>query len=97
VRSGKLLLAPCIPVDWPSFEIFFKHASARYEILVENPHRVSRGVAHVELDGKRLPTGETHLVLADDGCTHRVRVILEKPDAMQGRPDVPESTTGRWN
>jgi cyclic beta-1,2-glucan synthetase len=76
VRAGKLLLTPCIPADWPSFEIFFRHASARYEILVENPHGVSRGVAHVELDGKKLPTGETHIVLADDGRTHGVRVIL---------------------
>jgi cyclic beta-1,2-glucan synthetase len=97
VRAGKLLLAPCIPADWRSFEIVFRHASARYEILVENPHRVSRGVAHVELDGERLPMGETQIVLADDGRTHGVRVILGGPDAMQGRPDVPESTAGRLN
>jgi cyclic beta-1,2-glucan synthetase len=76
VRAGKLSLTPCIPADWPSFEIVFRHASARYEILVENPNRVSRGVAHVELDGKELPAGETHIVLVDDGCTHEVRVML---------------------
>ena len=76
VRAGKLSLTPCIPADWPSFEIVFRHASARYEILVENPNRVSRGVAHVELDGKKLPAGETHVVLVDDGCTHEVRVML---------------------
>ena len=58
---------------------------------------VSRGIAHVELDGKRLAPGETYIVLADDGRTHRVRVRLGEPDAMQGRPDVPESTTGRLN
>jgi cyclic beta-1,2-glucan synthetase len=76
VRAGKLSLTPCIPADWPGFEVIFRHASARYEILVENPHRVSRGVAHVELDGKKLPAGETHIVLVDDGCTHEVRVTL---------------------
>ena len=48
-------------------------------------------------DGKRLATGETHSVLADDGRTHSVRVILGEPDAMQGRPDVLESTTGHLN
>jgi cyclic beta-1,2-glucan synthetase len=79
VRAGKLLLTPCIPADWPRFEIVFRHASARYEILVENPHRVSRGVSHVELDGKKLPVGESHIVLADDGRTHGVRVILGEP------------------
>jgi cyclic beta-1,2-glucan synthetase len=76
IRAGKLLLTPCIPADWPSFEIFFRHASARYEILVENPHGVSRGVAYIELDGQKLPTGEAHIVLADDGRTHGVRVML---------------------
>jgi cyclic beta-1,2-glucan synthetase len=79
VRAGKLLLAPCIPTDWPQFAIVFRHASARYEILIENPHGVSSGVAQVELDGKRLPTGETQIVLADDGRTHQVRVILGEP------------------
>ena len=79
VRAGKLLLTPCIPADWPRFEIAFRHGSARYEILVENPHRVSRGVAHLELDGKKLPPGEAHIVLADDGRTHQVRVVLGEP------------------
>ena len=79
VRAGKLQLTPCIPSDWPRFEIVFRHASARYEILVENPHRVSRGVALVELDGKKLPTGESQIVLADDGRTHAIRVILGEP------------------
>jgi cyclic beta-1,2-glucan synthetase len=76
VHAGKLTVAPCIPADWPRFEIVYKHASARYRILVENPDRVSRGVASLEVDGKTLPSGETHIVLSDDGCTHEVRVVL---------------------
>lgn len=94
VRAGKLVLIPCIPADWPHFEIFFRHGSARYEILVENPHRVSRGVARAELDGQELPAGETHVVLADDGCTHRIRVVLGYPNghshdigSQSGDPD----------
>jgi cyclic beta-1,2-glucan synthetase len=79
VRAGKLFLTPCIPADWPGFEIVFRHASARYHILVENPIRVSRGVAYIELDGKRLQPGETHIVLADDDRTHDVRVVLGEP------------------
>jgi cyclic beta-1,2-glucan synthetase len=79
VRAGKLTVSPCIPADWPRFEIVFKHASARYRILVENPDRVSRGVAFLEVDGKTLPSGETHIVLSDDGRTHEVRVVLGEP------------------
>jgi hypothetical protein len=30
----------------------------------------------MELDGVRLPTGQTHVPLADDGLTHELRVTL---------------------
>jgi cyclic beta-1,2-glucan synthetase len=79
VRAGTLLMTPCIPADWPGFEIVFRHASARYEILIENPDRVGAGVAQVQLDGIQLPPGQVHVVLADDGRTHRVRVVLGGP------------------
>jgi cyclic beta-1,2-glucan synthetase len=71
-----LLLAPCIPKDWPRFEIVFKYRSARYEIVVENPHGVSRGVARAALDGNTLPDGQARVPLMDDGGTHKVSVIL---------------------
>jgi len=48
----------------------------RYEIVVENPCRVSRGVIYAELDGKALPDSPTRIPLMDDGETHKVRVIL---------------------
>ncbi len=76
VQGAFLLLAPCIPKAWPRFEIAFKYRSARYQIAVENPHGVSRGVAYVELDGTALPQGATRLALVDDGEAHKVRLIL---------------------
>jgi len=76
-RAGKfLLLDPCIPTAWPGFEIVVKHGSARYEIAVENPRGVNRGVAYAELDGKTLPEGPVRIPLADDGATHKVSVRL---------------------
>jgi len=71
-----LLLAPCIPREWPRFEIVYQYHSARYEIAVENPHGVNRGVAKAELDGKTLPDGLTRVPLVDDGQVHKVRVVL---------------------
>jgi cyclic beta-1,2-glucan synthetase len=85
VRAGKLLLTPNVPADWPGFEIFFRHASARYEIRVENPHRVGRGIARIELDDMELPISE--IELADDGRTHRIRVTLGKPSGLSA-PEV---------
>jgi cyclic beta-1,2-glucan synthetase len=76
-RQGPfLLLSPCIPKEWPRFEIVFKYHSAHYEIAVENPHGVSRGIASAELDGKTLPDGPTRIPLVDDGLAHKVCVIL---------------------
>ncbi len=54
VQGASLLLDPCIPRAWPGFEIAFRHRSARYEIAVENPHGVCRGLVSLTLDGKML-------------------------------------------
>ena len=50
-----LVIEPCIPRAWPRYEIDFAYHSSRYEIEVENPHGVSRGVVSAELDGRVLP------------------------------------------
>ncbi len=71
-----LLLDPCIPRAWPGFEIAFGYRSARYEISVENPQGVSRGVASAALDGNALPEGAARVPLVDDGAVHKVRVLL---------------------
>ena len=76
VRGELLHLDPCIPRGWPRFEIAFRYRSARYEITVENPRGVSRGVSSVEVDGALLASGGGPLRLADDGATHSVRVVL---------------------
>jgi cyclic beta-1,2-glucan synthetase len=76
LRGKFLLIDPCIPKAWPQFEIVFRHHSARYEITVENPRGVNRGVSYAELDGKALPQGATRIPLVDDGQTHTVSVIL---------------------
>jgi cyclic beta-1,2-glucan synthetase len=76
LRGETLLLDPCIPSSWRGYEITFRYRSTRYEISVENPRRVSRGVTHLELDGEALPETSRHIPLIDNGVTHRVRVVL---------------------
>ena len=75
-QGDHLLLTPCIPREWPRFEITFRHASARYEIAVENPQGVSQGVVSTMLDGAPLPDGVTRIPLQDDGAAHRVQIVL---------------------
>jgi cyclic beta-1,2-glucan synthetase len=75
VRGGRLVVDPCIPRAWPGFELTFRYRSARYDLVVENPQGVSRGVASVEIDGALL-TGDLSIGLADDRAAHRVRIVL---------------------
>jgi len=78
LRGATLLIDPCIPKVWRHFEIVFHYRSARYDIAVENPHGISRGVTRVELDGKLLQGNPVMIPLSDDGATHRVRVTLDE-------------------
>jgi cyclic beta-1,2-glucan synthetase len=76
LRGEVLELNPCIPKDWPQFEVTLRYHSARYEILVENPNGVSQGVASAEIDGIMVPTRPFRLLLLDDGVTHHALVRL---------------------
>ncbi|MEO8443377.1 MAG: glucoamylase family protein [Gammaproteobacteria bacterium] len=81
LQGNRLRLSPCIPGQWPRFEIAFRYHATRYEILVENPAGVSRGVAYAELDDQPLPRGTSEIALVDDGTTHRLRMVLGSPPA----------------
>jgi cyclic beta-1,2-glucan synthetase len=74
LRRGALRIDPCIPRDWPHFEVRYKAPHAEYRIVVENPGRVNRGVQRLEVDGVECPGQEVTLV--DDDAVHTVRVVL---------------------
>jgi cyclic beta-1,2-glucan synthetase len=76
LRGAELVIEPCVPRAWRGFEIAFRYRSARYQIAVENPRGVGRGVTRLELDGQALAEERARIPLADDGATHRVRVVL---------------------
>jgi cyclic beta-1,2-glucan synthetase len=81
VQGNTLAIDPCLPKAWPGYEIVFRHRGTgntitRYEITVENPRRVSRGVVGAELDGVQIAKGVARIPLVDDGQIHRVRVEL---------------------
>lgn len=74
-RDGKsLVVDPCIPAGWPGYRLHYRHGSTEYEIQVENPNRVSRGVKEVHLDGQVLADGK--IPLSTDGRKHLVKVVL---------------------
>jgi len=76
LRGTTLVIDPCIPKSWPGFTIVFRYRTARYEIAVDNPNGVNRGVSRIVVDGETLPAPTTPINLSDDGATHHVQVTL---------------------
>jgi cyclic beta-1,2-glucan synthetase len=76
IEGGVLRLDPCIPSSWPRFEVTLRHGAARYDILVENPRSVQRGIAAAELDGATVIARPLSIPLKDDGGVHRLQVHL---------------------
>jgi cyclic beta-1,2-glucan synthetase len=96
LRGQRLVVDPCIPPGWRGYEINYRHGSSRYEIKVENPHGVSRGIASVEVDGELQPSDD--IPLKDDGARHTVRIVLgaratPAPDESRGAETAQASTS----
>jgi cyclic beta-1,2-glucan synthetase len=75
VRGATLSIDPCIPRSWPGYSINFRFRSSGYQIKVENPSGVSRGISTIHLDGKAIDD-RANIPLADDGKAHQVLVVL---------------------
>jgi len=76
VQGNELLLTPCVPRHWSHAEVNLRHRSARYEIRIENPAGVTRGILSATLDDEPLSERPPRITLADDGAVHRVRLVL---------------------
>jgi cyclic beta-1,2-glucan synthetase len=76
LRGSTLSIEPCIPRSWPGYRIDYRRGSTRYEIAVDNPDGVNRGVVSVELDGVMIGGPQAALPLVDDGGNHSVNVVM---------------------
>jgi len=69
-----LLIDPCIPSEWNGFKIARQFRGALYNIEVQNPQHVERGVKHIEVDGKTI-YGTTLPIIAE-GTSVQVTAVL---------------------
>lgn len=69
-----LHIDPCIPKEWDGFTVIRHFREAIYEISVENPNHVSKGIKEIRLNGKLLK-GNLVPVLTE-GTSNVVTVIL---------------------
>ena len=65
-----LAIDPCIPSGWKEFSVKRLFRGAEYDILVQNPRGVCRGVTSVTLDGQ--PIEGNRLPLCNGGLHHVV-------------------------
>ena len=76
VEGGVLRLDPCIPKSWSHFEIKVRQSGAHYDILVENPSGVQRGIASATLDGVAVAMPPLVIPLIRDGRLRRLSVVM---------------------
>ena len=92
IRGATLLLDPCIPRNWPGFQVTLRYRRSRYEIAVENPRGVSRGLVSLQLDGAALPAQQGRVPLVDDGMHApgaRRPWLIDTPPRMAKAGDTP--------
>lgn len=75
VRTGfeGLTVDPCIPTNWPGFEVTRQWRGATYNIKVENPSSVSKGVKSITVNGKVI---EGVIPVLEAGSVNDVVVVL---------------------
>jgi N,N'-diacetylchitobiose phosphorylase len=68
-----LVIDPCIPADWPGFEIVRRWRGATFHITVQNPQGVQRGVQSMTLDGE---PATSPIPPQEPGSVHRILVTM---------------------
>ncbi|MBP3637985.1 MAG: N,N'-diacetylchitobiose phosphorylase [Clostridia bacterium] len=66
-----LTVDPCIPTEWDGFDALRTWRGATYDIHVENPDHVQKGVKTLEVDGAAVRS----IPVFSEG-THHVRVVM---------------------
>jgi cyclic beta-1,2-glucan synthetase len=84
--NGDLLIDPCLPKAWRTFEATIHGPAGSLEVRVEDPDGIGRGVVEAVVDGTVI----TRPVVAfpTDGTVRHVRVRLgsSRPASKAGAP-----------
>ncbi|MBT2746494.1 MULTISPECIES: glucoamylase family protein [unclassified Lysobacter] len=73
-REGdRMRIAPCIPADWPEYQLHYRFGDTRYQIRVrQSPTEGGQGGGRLSLD--EVAQDGLSFALIDDGNLHRVEV-----------------------
>ncbi|MBD9373066.1 glycosyl transferase [Rhizobium sp. ARZ01] len=72
-RCGQQLsIEPCIPIDWPGYEVDYRYGTATYRIDVKRSSQSGRRLLSV--DGIQID--DEKVLLVDDGRIHAVKLVV---------------------
>jgi len=78
-REGTILqITPCIPPDWPGFNLVYRYGQSSYRVVVTQSAMVPGGAIGRSLrhNGEAIATGQ--ITLVDDGAEHRIELHLAR-------------------
>ncbi|MFV1956583.1 MAG: GH36-type glycosyl hydrolase domain-containing protein [bacterium] len=76
VHGRELIIDPVIPAEWKEFEVTYRVDRSLYEISVQNPEGVNRGVVWIEVDDRRLEENVIQIHRFGEKTEHRVLVRM---------------------
>jgi cyclic beta-1,2-glucan synthetase len=87
LMEGELLISPCLPKAWKSFEARLTRQSGSLIIRVEDPDGLGSGNLTITVDGEHRVGGR--VAFPTDGTTHQVHARLRSTQGL-----VPEDSKG---
>jgi len=75
LEVDKLRFAPCLPVDWKGFKVYYRYRETVYEIDVRQQRGVE-GRAIVTVDG--IEQQDEAIPLVDDRRNHSVEIVFTR-------------------
>lgn len=67
-----LEIDPCIPSEWKNFSVIREWRGATYDITVENPEGIMKGIKEIIMDGAKVEK----ISVQEKGTKHKVTVIM---------------------
>jgi cyclic beta-1,2-glucan synthetase len=75
-RGDRLFIDPVIPDWWDGFKVTLRQGEAVYLIDIQNPDHIQKGIAWIDLDGRRLK--DEYIPLESEPVKHIVQVRMGK-------------------
>jgi cellobiose phosphorylase len=75
LKADRLHFVPCLPVDWPGFQLHYRYRETVYRITVRQTFGAHAGMT-VSVDG--VVQSDPAILLVDDRREHQVEVNLRK-------------------